>query len=103
MPVGDSTRGGPTREEALAALRTAASELGGAPTASWWQSEYGQPHRDQIVRLFGGWADAVAAAADTTAKKQPRGRHFNPGQSGNPKGRPKGARNRMGTQFIEAL
>ena len=26
-----------------------------------------------------------------------------PGQSGNPKGRPKGARNRLGTQFLEAL
>ena len=28
---------------------------------------------------------------------------FKPGQSGNPKGRPKGARNRFGTQFLEAL
>ena len=28
---------------------------------------------------------------------------FKPGQSGNPKGRPKGARNRIGTQFLEAL
>ena len=46
---------------------------------------------------------AVGAAADTTAKKQPRGRPFNRGQSGNPKGRPKGARNRLGTQFLEAL
>ena len=46
---------------------------------------------------------AVAAAADTTAKKQPRGRPFPPGQSGNPRGRPKGARNRLGTQFLEAL
>jgi Family of unknown function (DUF5681) len=43
------------------------------------------------------------AAADTTAKKQPRGRPFRRGQSGNPKGRPKGARNRLGTQFLEAL
>ena len=43
------------------------------------------------------------AAADTTAKKQPIGRPFSPGQSGNPKGRPKGARNRIGTQFLEAL
>jgi hypothetical protein len=43
------------------------------------------------------------AAAETTAKKQPRGRPFRPGQSGNLKGRPKGARNRLGTQFLEAL
>jgi hypothetical protein len=28
---------------------------------------------------------------------------FKPGQSGNPKGRPKGARNRLGTRFLEAL
>jgi Family of unknown function (DUF5681) len=28
---------------------------------------------------------------------------FKPGQSGNPKGRPKGARNRLGTKFLEAL
>jgi hypothetical protein len=30
-------------------------------------------------------------------------RQFKLGQSGNPKGRPKGARNRLGTQFLEAL
>jgi hypothetical protein len=41
--------------------------------------------------------------ADKTARKQPRGRPFIPGQSGNPRGRPKGARNRLGTQFLEAL
>jgi Family of unknown function (DUF5681) len=44
-----------------------------------------------------------AIAADKTAKKQPRGRPFSPGRSGNPNGRPKGARNRLGTQFLEAL
>jgi hypothetical protein len=46
---------------------------------------------------------AEALPADRTAKKQPRGRPFQPGQSGNPKGRPKGARNRLGTAFLEAL
>ena len=33
----------------------------------------------------------------------PKEYQFKPGQSGNPKGRPKGARNRLGTQFLEAL
>lgn len=46
---------------------------------------------------------ATAHAADKTARKQPRGRPFQPGQSGNPKGRPKGARNRLGAAFLEAL
>jgi hypothetical protein len=38
-----------------------------------------------------------------TEKKLRNLRPFKPGQSGNPKGRPKGARNRLGTQFLEAL
>jgi hypothetical protein len=41
------------------------------------------------------------APADNTAEKQ-RGRPFEPGQSGNPLGRPKGARNKT-TLAIEAL
>jgi Family of unknown function (DUF5681) len=44
-----------------------------------------------------------AVAADKTARKQLIGQPFPPGQSGNPKGRPKGARNRLSTQFLEAL
>jgi len=39
--------------------------------------------------------------AENTAKKQ-RGRPFEPGQSGNPSGRPKGARNKT-TLLVEAL
>ena len=35
--------------------------------------------------------------------RPPKEFQFKPGQSGNPKGRPKGARNRLGTQFLEAL
>jgi hypothetical protein len=41
-----------------------------------------------------------------TGSKRSRGRQatqFKPGQSGNPTGRPKGARNRLGTAFLEAL
>jgi hypothetical protein len=41
--------------------------------------------------------------SDKTEKKLRNLRPFKPGQSGNPKGRPKGARNRLGTQFLEAL
>jgi Family of unknown function (DUF5681) len=43
------------------------------------------------------------AVAEKTAPKQLEPFCFKPGQSGNPKGRPKGARNRLGTQFLEAL
>ncbi len=39
--------------------------------------------------------------AEQSAQKQ-RGRPFEPGQSGNPNGRPKGARNRV-TRAVEAL
>ena len=39
----------------------------------------------------------------TDEKKLRNLKPFKPGQSGNPKGRPKGARNRLGTQFLEAL
>ncbi len=35
--------------------------------------------------------------------KPPKHTRFKKGQCGNPKGRPKGARNRLGTQFLEAL
>jgi hypothetical protein len=40
---------------------------------------------------------------DNTEKKLSNLVPFKPGQSGNPKGRPEGARNRLGTQFLEAL
>lgn len=40
--------------------------------------------------------------AEDTGEKQ-RGRPFEPGQSGNPAGRPKGARNKLGEQFIQDL
>jgi len=43
-------------------------------------------------------------AEDTVEKQQRgRGRPFAPGQSGNPLGRPKGARNRLGEQFVADL
>ena len=43
------------------------------------------------------------SVTDGTEKKLRNLKPFKPGQSGNPKGRPKGARNRLGTHFLEAL
>jgi Family of unknown function (DUF5681) len=43
----------------------------------------------------------LESSAEQSAQK-PRGRPFGPGQSGNPNGRPKGARNRV-TRAVEAL
>jgi hypothetical protein len=45
---------------------------------------------------------ATVEQPETTGKKQRRGGTFQPGQSGNPAGRPKGARNRA-TRLVEAL
>ena len=45
--------------------------------------------------------DSTSAGADNTAQKQ-RGRPFEPGTSGNPAGRPKGARNKAAVA-MEAL
>jgi len=42
----------------------------------------------------------TSAPEDTGHKQDTR---FKPGQSGNPSGRPKGARSRLGEQFIQAL
>ncbi len=39
--------------------------------------------------------------AEHTGKKQTHG--FQPGQSGNPNGRPKGSRNKLGEKFLAAL
>jgi hypothetical protein len=45
----------------------------------------------------------MSSPADNTAHKQQNGRPFEPGQSGNPAGRPKGARNKLIEAFLQAL
>jgi Family of unknown function (DUF5681) len=50
----------------------------------------------------GSGAEPDAVSSGTNPEKKPRGRPFEPGQSGNPAGRPKGSRNRA-TRAIEAL
>jgi hypothetical protein len=45
----------------------------------------------------------VNGAADNTAQKQQVGRPFEPGQSGNPAGRPKGSRNKVSEKLLETL
>jgi hypothetical protein len=42
-------------------------------------------------------------ASEPTPEKQGRAEPWKPGQSGNPKGRPKGARNLLGEAFLEAM
>jgi Family of unknown function (DUF5681) len=69
------------RAEAAAAARTSA-----VPAA---------PANDEAT------AATVSEFAENSREKQ-RGRPFEPGQSGNPNGRPKGARNRV-TRAVEAL
>lgn len=66
--------------------------------------------------LCGNLRRAMAKKPENTAKKPQRtdGKHggltpemeaskWEPGQSGNPRGRPKGARNKLGEAFLEAL
>lgn len=45
----------------------------------------------------------AVAATDKTAGEQLKPFHFKPGQSGNPTGRPKGSRNKLGEDFLSAL
>lgn len=45
----------------------------------------------------------TASATEKTAAKQLKDFQFKPGQSGNPKGRPKGSRNKLGEDFVSAL
>ena len=50
-----------------------------------------------------GHATKKKAATDNTVGKQLRPFHFKPGQTGNPKGRPKGSRNKLGEDFLSDM
>ena len=51
-----------------------------------------------------GGAVAVLDKTDPTGEEQKRRAHlFKPGQSGNPLGRPKGSRNKLGEALVQAL
>jgi Family of unknown function (DUF5681) len=53
-----------------------------------------------------GWAcegKCEGHCKNRDARKQPVGRPFQPGQSGNPAGRPKGARSKLSESFLKAL
>lgn len=75
--------------------------------ASDGQSSPSTPARDSWGRPLApvGTAQAPVSAgvsAEITTTKQ-RGRPFQPGQSGNPAGRPKGARSKFSSKFITAF
>jgi Family of unknown function (DUF5681) len=63
----------------------------------------GEMQGARAMATIKGKASNAPKDTGTQQAPGPKATQFKPGQSGNPKGRPKGARNRLGTQFLEAL
>ncbi len=57
--------------------------------------------REGREHLMADWVKAAAESVSTEG--QQTNTKFRPGQSGNPAGRPKGSRNKLGEEFVRAL
>jgi hypothetical protein len=70
-----------------------------------WLGIIGQPMSTEMngKGVLEAGEPSMSAAADNTGQKQQIGRPFEPGESGNPAGRPKGSRNRLSEAFLQAL
>jgi Family of unknown function (DUF5681) len=93
---------GVTEHLASASAEAAAEHLADAPEAS---PAAAAPNSALSAPATGEEAAAAALVfepCDEPSAKKQRGRPFEPGQSGNPNGRPKGARNRV-TRAVEAF
>ena len=87
----------PKRTGSASPLNTELLEHGGISRAAFAKLTI------SLIRSASDEQDKAKRVTDNTEKKLRNLKPFKPGQSGNPKGRPKGARNRLGTQFLEAL
>jgi hypothetical protein len=72
------------------------------PQNSGFETFEGATRKNDEGVAIGATAPEPAGAAEPTARVQ-RGRPFRPGQSGNPRGRPKGSRNKLTETLISTI